>query len=143
VNISEPPRMPRYGNSPRRVVLVGMMRSEPLRIGRRRPRTLRRSCGHRRSRGKGGTRPGRISCVWNVENPSGPSHPHGCGGRPTVREAESRGGNRTPKKRMPAAERKREGGAICHRYLQPVGIRITGRIPGVVPGRESGLTCGG
>ena len=31
-----------------------------------------------------------------------------CGGRPTVRKAESRGGNRTPKKRMPAAERKQE-----------------------------------
>ena len=29
-------------------------------------------------------------------------------GRPTVREAESRGGNRMPKKRMPAAERRRE-----------------------------------
>ena len=143
VNTSEPSRMPRYGNSPRRVVLVGMMRSEPLRIGRRRPRTLRRLCGHRRSRGKGGTRSGRISCVWNVENPSGPSRPHGCGGRPTVREAESRGGNRTPKKQMPAAERRQESGAICHRYLQPAGIRITGRISGLVPGRESGLTCGG
>jgi len=30
VNTSEPPRMPRYGNSPRRVVLAGMIRSEPL-----------------------------------------------------------------------------------------------------------------
>jgi len=143
VNTSEPPRMPRYGSFPRRVVLAGMIRSEPLRIGRRRPRTLRRSCGYRCSRGKGGTRPGRISCVWNVETPSGPSRPHGRDGRPTAREAESRGGNRTPKKRMPAAERRQESGAICHRYLQPAGIRITGRIPGLVPGRESGLTCGG
>jgi len=50
--------------------------------------------------------PVRISCVWNVVTPSGPSH--FCGGRPTVRKAESRGGNRTPKKRMPAAERKQE-----------------------------------
>src|SRR3954471_10915698 len=35
----------------------------------------------------------------------------GCGGRPTVREAESRGGNRTPKKPMPVAERQRESGS--------------------------------
>ena len=143
VNTSEPPRMPRYGNSPRRVVLAGMTRSEPLRIGRRRPRTVRRSCGHRCSRGTGGTRPGRISCVWNVGTLSGPSRPRRRGGRPTAREAESHGRNRTPKKRMPAAERKQESGAICHRYLQPAGICITGRIPGLVPGRESGLTCGG
>jgi hypothetical protein len=91
-------------------VLVGMMRSGPLRIGRRRPSTDLRSCGHRRSRGKAGTRPGRISYVWNVETPSGPSRP-GCGGRPTVREAESRGGNRTPKKRMPVVERQQENGS--------------------------------
>ena len=81
VNTSEPPRMPRYGNSPRRVVLAGMIRSGPLRIGRRRPRTVRRSCGHRCSRGTGGTRPGRISCVWNAETLSGPSRPRRCGGQ--------------------------------------------------------------
>jgi hypothetical protein len=38
-----------------------------------------------------------------------------------VREAESRGGNRTPKKRMPAAERQQENGTICRRSFQPVG----------------------
>src|SRR6266545_3532445 len=58
--------MPRYGNSPGRVVGVGMMRSGPLRIGGRRPRTVLRSRGHRRSRGIAGTRPGRVSCVWPV-----------------------------------------------------------------------------
>ena len=142
VNLNEPVVMPRYGNSPGRVVMVGMIRSGPLRIGRRRPRTLLRSRGHRCSRGKAGTRPGRISCVWNVETPSGPSHLC-CGGRPTVREAESRGGNRTPKKRMPVAERQQESGTISRRSLQPVGSRITGRIPGLVPGCESRLTCGG
>jgi hypothetical protein len=42
------------------------------------------------------------------------------GGRPTAREAESRGGNRTPKKRMLAAERQQESGTINLRYLQPV-----------------------
>src|SRR5437660_454936 len=106
VNASEPVVMPRYGNSPGRVVMVGMTRSGPLRIGKRRPSTDLRSRGHRCSRGIAGTRPGRISCVWNVVTPSGPSH--SCGGRPTVREAESRGGNRTPKKRTPVAERQQE-----------------------------------
>src|SRR5882672_11098709 len=82
VNVSEPVVMPRYGNSPGRVVGVGMMRSGPLRIGRRRPRTDLRSRGHRCSRGKAGTRPGRISCVWNVVTPSGPSHFDVVVGRP-------------------------------------------------------------
>src|SRR6266542_4880535 len=74
VNVSEPVVMPRYGNSPGRVVLVGMTRSGPLRFGGRRPRTVLRSWGHRCSRGIAGTRPGRVSCVWNVVIPSGPSH---------------------------------------------------------------------
>jgi hypothetical protein len=43
VNVSEPVVMPRYGNSPGRVVMVGMTRSGPLRIGRRRPSTDLRS----------------------------------------------------------------------------------------------------
>jgi hypothetical protein len=121
VNVSEPLMMPRYGNSLRRVVMAGMTRSGPLRIGRRRPRTVLRSCGHRCSRGRGGTRPGRVSCVWNVETPSGPPHCW-CGGRPTVRDAESRGGNRTPKKRMPVAERQQESGTIDRRSLQAGGF---------------------
>jgi hypothetical protein len=66
-----------------------------------------------------------------------------CDGRPTVRNAESRGGNRTPKKRMPAAERQQESGTISRRSFQPTRSRITGRIPGLVPGCESRLTCGG
>jgi hypothetical protein len=44
------------------------------------------------------------------------------GGRPTVREAESRGGNRTPKKRMPVAERHQESGTINRRSFQPAGL---------------------
>jgi hypothetical protein len=147
VSVSEPVVMPRYGNFPGRVVLVGMTRSGPLRFGRRRPRKTLRSCGHRCSRGRAGARPGRSSCVRNVETPSWSTMDSrsrlGCGGRPTVREAEPRGGNRTPKKRMPVAERQQESGAVDHRFLQLVGIRITGRIPGLVPGCESRLTCGG
>jgi len=121
VNVSEPVVMPRYGNSPGRVVMVGMMRSGPLRIGGRRPSTHLRSCGHRCSRGRAGTRPGRISCVWNVENPSDPPRLV-CGGRPTVREAESRGGNRTPKKRMPVAERQQENGSHLSPALPAGGV---------------------
>src|SRR4051812_50143717 len=70
VNVSEPVVMPRYGNSPGRVVLVGMMRSGPLRIGGGGPRADVRWCGHRCSLGKAGTRPGRNSCVGNGENPA-------------------------------------------------------------------------
>jgi len=35
-----------------------------------------------------------------------------CRGKPTVRKAEFRGGNRTPKKQMPAAEKRRENGEL-------------------------------
>ena len=143
VNTSEPPRMPRYGNSPRRVVLA---RDDKERAAENRQAATGDSStvvwtpllpGYR-------WHPTR-SYLMRVErgNPVRSITPHRRGGRPTAREAESRGGNRTPRKRMPAAERKQESGAICHRYLQPAGIRITGRIPGLVPGRESGLTCGG
>jgi hypothetical protein len=61
-----------------------------------------------------------------VETPSGSIMDSrswlGCGGRPTVREAEVRGGNRTPKKRMPVAERQQESGAVDRRSFQPVGF---------------------
>ena len=40
---------------------------------------------------------------------------------------------------MPVAERQRESGTAVP-VLQPDASRITGRIPGLVPGRESGLT---
>jgi hypothetical protein len=45
-------------------------------------------------------------------------------------------------KQMPVAERQRE---IATRIASPSagGLRITGRIPGLVPGRESGLTRSG
>jgi len=44
------------------------------------------------------------------ENPVKVHDAFGHGGKPTVRRAELRGGNRTPKKRMPAAERRQEIG---------------------------------
>src|SRR4051795_7172556 len=46
---------------------------------------------HHCPRGTEGAHSVRVSCMWNVETPSG----SGClAGRPTVREAESLGGNR-------------------------------------------------
>ncbi len=48
---------------------------------------------HRRPRGQGGTHPGRISCVWNVETPTESGH-DGVSGKPTARNAEPSGGNR-------------------------------------------------
>jgi hypothetical protein len=41
-------------------------------------------------------------------------------------------------KRMPAAERRQETSASCPALLP--GRCMTGRIPGLVPGRESALT---
>jgi hypothetical protein len=64
------------------------------------------------------------------------------GGRPTVRGAESRWRDRVPKKRMPAAERQQETVGRSTRELLPDGRRITGRIPGLVPGPERGADVG-
>jgi hypothetical protein len=61
-------------------------------------------------------------------------------GRPTAREAEIRGGNRTAKKPM-AACRKAAGKRRCATEPSTCGRRrITGRIPGRVPGPERELT---
>jgi N-terminal domain of reverse transcriptase len=63
-------------------------------------------------------------------------------GKPTVRRAQFLGGQRMTEKRMPAAERQRETMRV--RPAPPVWSSwITGRIPGLVPGRESGLTRSG
>ena len=50
------------------------------------------------------------------------------------------GRERMPGKQMPAAERQQESGQRGRFLRRP--SRITGRIPGLVPGRESALTCG-
>ncbi len=47
-----------------------------------------------------------------------------------------------PKKRMPAAERQQETSAVMP-GSSAGGAWITGRIPGLVPGRESALTWAG
>ncbi len=59
----------------------------------------------------------------------------------TVRKAEFPGGNRMPRKRMPVP-RKGAGKPGRKPFLQRLP-GITGRIPGLVPGRESGLTWAG
>jgi hypothetical protein len=121
VSVSEPVVMPRYGNSPGRVVLAGTMRSKPLRIGRRRPRTLLRSCGHRCSRGTAGTRPGHISCVWNVETPPRSTTAWGGGGRPTVREAEFRAEQDTQEAK---AGSRKETGKRWQFYRYPCRVAV-------------------
>ncbi len=45
----------------------------------------------------------------------------GGAGQPTVRGAQSPGGSRTPKKRMPVAERQRESGSVGP-VLQPEAV---------------------
>ena len=142
MSVSEPVVMPRYGNSPGRVVVVGMIRSGPLRIGRRRPRTFYGRVDTAAPGVELAPDPV-VSHACGTWKPRQVHHARVCGGRPTVREAESRGGNRTPKKRTPVAERQQETEPVGRRSLQPVGSWITGRIPGLVPGCESRLTCGG
>jgi hypothetical protein len=63
-------------------------------------------------------------------------------GKPTVRRAQLPGGNRMTEKRMPVAERQREATTIWP-VLQLAGRGGTGRISGLVPGRESALTRSG
>jgi hypothetical protein len=62
-------------------------------------------------------------------------------GRPTVRGAEAPGGNRMPKKRMPAAERQQEtqGGRPGPSAGCP---GITGRIPALVAVARKGADVG-
>ena len=63
-------------------------------------------------------------------------------GKRTARKAQSPGGNRMTEKRKPAAERQRETrDMVAGPSSQP--SRPTGRIPGLVPGRESALTRSG
>jgi hypothetical protein len=60
-------------------------------------------------------------------------------GRPTVRRADTCGGNRTAKKRTAAAERRQER-TTRHRTLRHGGRHITGRIPRQMRGPERELT---
>jgi hypothetical protein len=63
-------------------------------------------------------------------------------GKPTVRRAQLPVGQRMTEKRMPVAERQREPTTVGAGPSAGWSW-ITGRIPGLVPGRESGLTRSG
>jgi len=154
------PRTPVPSRSPRRGAdWTGELRKRPLMPRDRKPRWMGCCSGvqglvaekrkapaeqapqpgeHRRPRGRGGTHPSRNSCVRNVVTPVGVRP---LAGKPTVRKAQSPGGNRMTKKPTPAAERQRETGTRWLALRPP--SRITGRIPGLVPGRESVLTWSG
>src|SRR6188508_2625570 len=70
-------------------------------------------------RGKGGTQPGRISCVRNMGTPTESGPPWWRVGRPTVRRAEFSGGNRMSKKRMPAGESRQETSTTLNGSSRP------------------------
>ena len=84
-------------------------------------------------RSKEGTHTGRISHVRNTETPTKSSSAWWWAGRPTVRNAETFGGNRMSNKQMPVGESQQETGsrlwAGCGPLLQVASDRITGRIP--------------
>jgi hypothetical protein len=86
-------------------------------------------------RSKEGTHPGRVSRMRNTGTPTG-SGLLMRAGRPTVRRAEFPGGNRMPKKPMPAGESRQETRTSWS--LLQRSSRITGRIPGLVPGSRKG-----
>src|SRR3954464_11197488 len=67
------------------------VRDWPLESGGCRPWNAARPGEHHRPRGTEGAQSVRVSCMWNVETPSGSSR---WAGRPSVRKAESLGGNR-------------------------------------------------
>jgi len=87
---------------------VAGCRDWPLGSGRRRPGTASGQGEHRRPRGREGTQPGRISQARNVVTPSGSGHQE-VPGKPTVRKAQSPGGNRMTRQanaRRPKGSRK-------------------------------------
>src|SRR6516225_7975549 len=96
---------------------------------------------HHRPRGIGGTHPGRSSCVRNAVTPSR-SGRKVSPGKPTARRAQSLGGNRMTEKPNAGS-----GNATGNRdqVASPSSwrSRITGRIPGLVPGLERVLTRSG
>jgi len=86
-----------------------------------------RPCGHRRPRGIADTQP--QLGLTRVEHGKPDRVRHAlCAGKPTVRKAESLGGNRMPKKRRPVGRKAtgNQDGRCCSFRRQDW---ITGRIP--------------
>lgn len=113
-------------------------RGWPLGSGRRRPNALGWSREHRRSRDIGGTLPGRVLRMWNVETP--PWSGQRLGGS-TVRKTEflwrEQDGPRS-QRRWPKGSRKP---CRVSRLLRR-SARIIGRIPGYCSGLEDGADVG-
>ena len=115
--------MSRYGQLRRWDVVAGR-RDWPLRSGRRRLGSALSREEHRRPRDTGGTHPGRSSCMRNAVTPV---EVRCCSaGKPTVRKAQSLGGNLMTEKRMPAAERHREPGT---RIAGPLRLAVPNNRP--------------
>jgi hypothetical protein len=131
--------MSRYGQL-RRWDVVAEPKDWPLGSGRRWLGSPPSREEHRRPRDTGGTHPGRNSCARNAVTPVGVRAV--TSGEPTVRKAQPPGGNLMIEKRRPAVERQQETGTW---WAGPFSrsFRITGRIPGLEPGRESVLTRSG
>jgi hypothetical protein len=112
----------------------------PLRCGRRRLGSPLSREEHRRPRGTGGTHPGRSSCMRNAVTPVGVR----CclAGKPTVRKAQSPGGNLMTEKRN-AGSRKATGNRDMMAGPFSRSSRITGWIRDFVPGPERVLTRSG
>ncbi len=85
--LREPPLMPRKAE-PSRWDAVAGCKDWSLRSGGRRLSSRLGREEHRRPRGRGGTHPGRSSCVRNAVTPSGSGLRFG---KPTVRKAQSPG----------------------------------------------------
>jgi hypothetical protein len=97
---------------------------------------------HRSPRGGEGTRP--QLCLTRAEHGNPARVRAACGrcGRPIVRGAESPGGTGCPRSECRWPKGSRKPAPSCP-VLPPGGAWITGRIPGLVPGRESALTWAG
>ena len=129
----EPPLMPRQGALVDGCCWRGW-KDWPPRSGRRRSRRRLDRDEHRRPRGRGGTHPGRSSCVRNAVTPSGSGRDR-ASGKPTVRRAQSPGGNRMTEKRMPAVERQQETGT---RWTSPSRLVVSDNWPiGYGPGART------
>ena len=136
--LREPPLMPRKAE-PSRWDAVAGCKDWPLRSGGRRLSSRLGREEHRRPRDRGGTHPGRSSCVRNAVTPSGSGLRFG---KPTVRKAQSPGGNRMTEKRN-AGGRKAAGNRDVVVGPSSRSSRITGRIRTLVVRPERALTRSG
>ena len=118
-------------------------RDVPLRSGRRGLVIVASPGEHRRPRDIEGTHPGRCSCVRNVETPSGSGSSLWGVGRWADREESRIPGWAKDDREANAGSGNAAGNRDKMVFPSRRSPRITGRIPGLVPGRESGLTRSG